>query len=88
MKTMIDPKSVLLGAMAALVLGCGLGAGEFDDLDRRADPAVSRFQINSNEQHVFVLDTATGRVWEKYLPPNQGSTSSNFKEQKLDDTPS
>ena len=87
MKTTIDPKSVLLGAMAAVVLGCAFGAGDSAGRDHRADPAISRFQINSNEQHVFVLDTATGQVWENYLPPNQGSTSSNFMEPKSVDQP-
>ena len=87
MRTMFDPKSVLLGAMVAVVLGCAVGAGDSADPDHRADPAISRFQINSNEQHAFVLDTATGQVWERYLPPNQGSTSSNFTERKLDDQP-
>ena len=46
MKTMFDPKSVLLGAMVAVVLGCPVGAGDSADPDHRAEPAVLRFQIN------------------------------------------
>jgi len=85
MKTMFDPKSVLLGAVVAVLFGCVVGADDPADPDHLPTPAVLRFQIESNEQHVFVLDTATGQVWQKYLPPNQGPMPGNFNEPNLGD---
>lgn len=44
---------------------------------------IGRFQIDRNEHHVFILDTATGQVWEKFVPDNEGLTSEGFGNRKL-----
>ena len=49
--------------------------------ERRASPVgddrvtVGRYQlVPVNPMNVMVIDTATGRVWRKFVPPNEGPT--------------
>jgi hypothetical protein len=78
MKTMFDPKSALMGVVGTVVIACVCGAMS------PAGPDVGRFQIETSVQHAFVLDTTTGEVWEKYLPPNRGQMTKDFNRSKLD----
>ena len=51
-------------------------------LDRRPIPA--RFQIVTNADRVFVLDTATGQVWTEGYTPNATRTGDGgIREPKL-----
>jgi len=43
-----------------------------------AGPAPGRYTIATNSGHAFVLDTATGRVWEKFTTAGGGETSPDF----------
>ena len=36
---------------------------------------AGRFQLVSHGESVFVIDTATGRTWQKYHLSNQGPTA-------------
>jgi hypothetical protein len=65
---------LFLAAVIALALGWWL--------DRRPVPA--RFQMSSAGDHVFVLDTATGKVWSQGFPANsQNSGDSDIHGIKL-----
>ena len=50
-----------------------------------APPAnqVGRFQMASELGHVYILDTTTGEVWEKFVTANVGSDDDNFKKPKV-----
>jgi len=41
-----------------------------------------RYQLGTTAGHAYVLDTATGQVWEKYAPPTEGTTDQAFKDPK------
>lgn len=45
-------------------------------------PQVGRFQMSGVPGHAYVIDTATGRVWEDFAPANQGSPDPDFKGSK------
>lgn len=67
--------ALLLIAFVAVALGWWV-----DRRNRVAAPA--RFQIQTAEGHAFVLDTATGEVWERHFIPGGGGNSSGFNEPK------
>jgi hypothetical protein len=48
-----------------------------------APAQIGRFKMASTNGHVYVLDTATGQVWEAFAGPNQGSTDKDFKDPKV-----
>ena len=50
-------------------------------------PTTGRFQIAGNPGHVYIIDTATGRVWEKYAAATRGSTSKGFDSEKIEAVP-
>ncbi len=77
MKTAYDLKSFLVGAVLTALAVFTLGA------TRDESPQVGRFRAETNRNHVFVIDTVTGQVWEKYVKSTGGATSENFTEPKL-----
>jgi hypothetical protein len=46
---------------------------------------IGRFQIGTNLGHTYVIDTATGQVWETFVSANQGSNDADFKSPKVKD---
>jgi hypothetical protein len=52
-------------------------------LDRRPIPA--RFTMGGGDSHAYILDTATGQVWEKSYSPNNENRE-NFRLTKHRDT--
>lgn len=46
-------------------------------------PQVGRFQLNGIPGHAYVIDTATGKVWEDFAPAGQGTSDSEFKNPKI-----
>lgn len=50
-------------------------------------PTVGRFQLRLNENQVFIIDTATGQTWQKYVTAHQGSTASTFPDPKIGTEP-
>jgi len=36
------------------------------------DPQLGRFQIEGSSNHMCVIDTATGQVWDKYVSSSGG----------------
>jgi len=61
----------------AFVLGAAPGS----------QPQPGRFQMVANENHVFILDTATGQAWEKFVTSSEGGTSEDFAKEKLSARP-
>ena len=54
----IDLKSVLIGGLLVGMILCLISAVPFV-----APEEYGRFQIETNNSHAFVLDSATGQVW-------------------------
>ena len=64
MKAMFDIKSFLIGAVLTAFVLLALGAS------LKSSPQVDRFRFGATGGHVFVIDTATGHVWGKYMTGN------------------
>ena len=77
MKTAYDLKSFFIGVLLATFIILALGAVNNNQLH------VGRFRIATNRNHILVVDTVTGQVWEKYVKTTEGTTSENFAEPKL-----
>lgn len=80
--------------IAVGILACGAVVGFLLCLSLRPafsspgqEPAAGRYQIAGCPGHAFVLDTATGQVWEQFEPESQGSGSAGFLEPKLKGKP-
>ena len=54
----IDMKSVLIGGLLVGMILCLLGAAPYV-----LPEEYGRFQIETNDSHAFILDSATGQVW-------------------------
>jgi hypothetical protein len=50
------------------------------------EPPAGRFQIAGIPGHAYVLDTATGQVWETFGAAGTGSSDGDFKSPKLKGT--
>ena len=59
----IDMKSVLIGGFVMALLLCLVGAVLFTPVEY-----YGRFQIETNDNYAFILDSATGQVWSKEFP--------------------
>jgi hypothetical protein len=69
--------SAIFSSACVVLLAFTLGASP------ASEPSPGRFQMVANENHVFILDTATGQAWEKFVTSNQGVTSDDFAKEKL-----
>ena len=77
MKAMFDLRSFVMGVVLAVFVLLALGAS-LKDL-----PQVDRFRIASTANNVFVLDTATGQVWGKYVVPRRDAKGQEFMNPRL-----
>jgi hypothetical protein len=77
MKVTFDLKSLLLGAVLTMFVLLAFGASLNDP------PQVDRFRIATTANHVFVVDTATGQVWEQYVVPRRDSRDQEFMAPRL-----
>ncbi len=62
----IDLKSLLIGGLVALLVLCVLGAAP----RLRPSNPIGRFALvasHDSRGEVFLLDTATGQVWPRYV---------------------
>jgi hypothetical protein len=48
-----------------------------------AGPQVGRYQMAGVPSHAYVIDTATGQVWEDFATTGQGSSDAEFKKPKV-----
>ena len=83
MKTGLDFKSMLIGALLAACVSLLAGA----TLKHNAELAVDRFQIRLNENQVFVIDSVTGQVWRHYASAPSGGAAGGFLDVKLRSAP-
>ena len=63
MRLSFDGKSVVVGLFAGAALVAGFGAAQ------NGQPPVGRFEVEAvttgtGSYHAYVVDTATGQVWE------------------------
>lgn len=68
--------SLVFGMMTAALIASLLGADHPFE-------GFPRFDLEATDNHVFVLDRETGRVWEKFLPTDAGQTDQDFALPKL-----
>ena len=74
MNRQIDFKSLIIGVLVTVCITLAMGASVY-----QPGPAPeSRFKIVARDNHVYVLDSTNGRVWEKFAPNTAGRTSQNF----------
>ena len=62
----IDFKSALIGGLMVATIICLVGAVDYVP---RGDHG--RFEIEANDGHAFILDSATGQVWSEMFPDSQ-----------------
>jgi hypothetical protein len=48
------------------------------------DPQLGRFQIRGISDHMYVIDTATGEVWDRYVSSGGGDTSPSWVNPKVE----
>jgi hypothetical protein len=74
--------AVILGAslvFASFVLGYSLAPKPAEP----QAPQVGRFRMSGVPGHAYVIDTATGQVWEDFATPTQGTSDQEFKRPKV-----
>ncbi len=59
----IDIRSFLIGGLLVFLLMFLLGAANYISPEYHG-----RFEITTNQDYAFVLDSATGQVWSQYFP--------------------
>jgi len=77
MKALVEIKSFLIGAVLTLFVLFALGSS------LKSSPQVDRFRFGASGGHMFVIDTATGQVWGKYVIPRRDLTNEEFMSPKL-----
>jgi hypothetical protein len=77
MKTLFDLRSFLIGATLTVFVLLAFGAS------LNHSPQVDRFRFGATGSYVFVIDTATGQVWGKYVTPRQDLTNQEFMSPQL-----
>ena len=86
---MVGAKSSAIMAAGVVTAAVILGMTWQQHPQAAAQPAAppatqaGRFQMASAAGHVYVLDTATGQVWESFVSSNEGSTDKDFKDPKV-----
>ncbi len=80
MKTSLDLRSVFIAILLTLCILFVLGFAQTSNPDSNA-----RFQLAlpAEGNNAFVIDTATGKVWERY--PVSGPEAAIFRKAKLTD---
>ena len=82
MKPSIDVKSALVGGLLVALILCLAGAVPFAERDE-----FGRFQIETNDSHAFILDSATGQVWSSIFIGNHFGQDPGFHGIKTNHTP-
>ncbi len=79
MNARLDVKSLVIGALIMLCITLTIGASS-----RTSPAANARFQLAlpGEGSNAYVIDTATGMVWEKY--PTPGNSATTFRQSKTD----
>ena len=59
----IDFKSALIGGFVVVIILCLAGAVDYVPPEDHG-----RFQIETNDNYAFILDSATGQLWSEMFP--------------------
>lgn len=78
MNKIVDFKSFVIGVLVTFCITLVMGAAGFTNIS-----SEGRFQIVARDNHVYVLDSSNGRVWEGFAPSTAGRTSQNFHAEKI-----
>ena len=78
MRRSIDIKSALIGGLLAALILCLAGGVPYMHWEE-----YGRFQIETNDSHAFILDSATGQAWstQAHIPNEERAyyaTDPNF----------
>lgn len=73
-------KELNMDRTSSLVLGIAVVVAAL--INAYAPSASGRYQMAANPGHAYVLDTATGQVWQTFYPENQGSYDRDFFDPK------
>jgi len=73
MRRSFDIKSVLIGALLTALIFCFVGAVPYAHWEE-----YGRFQLETDDGHAFVLDSATGQVWSSFFWKADQSVDPNF----------
>ena len=65
MRKFLNVKSVVVGALLALLVVCAMGA-----VPILQNENFGRFTILSHFEHIIIFDTATGQLWIQSFPEN------------------
>lgn len=68
--------SLVVGFFSALSLIAFLGADHVNYPN-------ARFELEATDNHVFVLDVHTGKVWQKFVTDGAGQTDQDFAQPKI-----
>ncbi|MBA4032581.1 MAG: hypothetical protein C0478_17070 [Planctomyces sp.] len=89
----MDIKSAtVLGLALGLTLGGGVVLASYIAvraqpwpmrLNTQQQPIIGRYQLSGVPGNAYVLDTATGEVWEDFTNTNAGAKDGQFKRVKL-----
>jgi hypothetical protein len=69
----VDIKSFIIGVLVSAVIFLTLGAKQAT----RAD-LCARYQVSVGVSRAMIIDTQTGKIWEKYITPNSGPGGKDF----------
>ncbi len=69
----LNVRSALIGAFVAACLATAFSASAGSGIK-----AFRRYEIRTNPTHAFVLDTTTGRVWERAVSTDSKEVDRSF----------
>ncbi len=78
MSKQVDLKSFIIGVLVTFCITLVMGSAGLP-----INSSDGRFEIIARDNHVYVLDSTNGRVWESFSPSASGRTSQNFHAEKL-----
>ncbi|MFC1605225.1 hypothetical protein ACFL5F_09390 [Planctomycetota bacterium] len=64
----VDFKSILIGGLLVALVLCLLGPATYPKTEY-----LGQYEIETNQDYAFVLDTITGQVWSKRANDNVGN---------------
>jgi hypothetical protein len=82
----VDVKNSLIIGVCLIIAAAVLGFA-VSPRPGGQEPPRGRFQVAGSPGHAFVLDTATGQVWEKFEGESGGETTTGFSDPKLKGNP-
>ena len=83
----IHAKSLVAGMVIGIAVMLAMGAAREKDtrgsIPRNVSSNSARFQMILGTEHSFILDTRTGKVWQRALAVSHPASSADFYDVKL-----